>query len=73
MYKTIVFCRPPCIDFEKLSNIFNLENTLHNDRTSIYENDEVMFSFDKKVVRVFLYNTNDKTLLKRIKEIFYEK
>lgn len=52
---------------------FNLNFVFKNDRTAIYENDDVRFSFDKKVIRVLLYNGRNKELKHRIQDYFYEK
>ena len=50
---------------------FNLHQILKNDRTSIYENDSARFSVDKKVVRVLLFDENNKNLLEQIRSYFY--
>ncbi len=52
---------------------FGLNLVLKNKRTSIYENEDVRFSFDKKVVRVLLYNNKNVELKQRIQNYFYEK
>lgn len=44
-----------------------------NDRASIYENDDVRFCFDKKVIRVLLYDNSNKELKNKIQDYFYEK
>jgi len=56
-----------------IANEFGLNLVLKNKRISIYENEDVRFSFDKKVVRVLLYNNKNIELKQRIKNYFYEK
>lgn len=73
MYKQFVFRKPPDIQICNLKNKFSLNETLKNERTRIWENDDVVFSIDKKVIRVFLYDGNNKDLIKNIKEFFYGK
>ena len=51
---------------------FSVKHVFTNDRASIYENDDVRFCFDKKVIRVLLYDNSNKELKKRIKDYFYE-
>lgn len=50
---------------------FNLHLILKNDRTSIYENDSARFSVDQKVVRVLLFDENNKNLREQIRSYFY--
>lgn len=71
MYKQFVFRKPPNVEKSNFLNKFNLIETLNNDRTCIWENEEVVFSIDKKVIRVFLYDGNNKNLIQSIKEFFY--
>ena len=52
---------------------FKLIEVFNNKRTCILENDDISFSIDKKVIRVFLYNDKDKVLLNTVKDYFYEK
>lgn len=73
MYKQFVFRKPPDAKVNNLRDKFSLIETLVNDRTCIWENDDVVFSIDKKVIRVFLYDGNNKNLIKNIKDFFYEK
>lgn len=71
MYKQFVFRKPLNIEMNNLRNKFSLIETLKNDRTCIWENEDVVFSIDKRVIRVFLYDGNNKNLIKSIKEFFY--
>ena len=73
MYKLLVFCKPPDLDKRSISAKFKLKEVLTNERTCILENDDIVFSIDKKVVRVFLYNESDKMLLHNVVEYFYGK
>lgn len=50
---------------------FNLHNIITNNRTSIFENDTARFSIDQKVVRVLLFDKNNKILLEEIRNYFY--
>lgn len=73
MYKQFVFRKPLNMEESFFANKFCLVETLKNDRTSIWENDDVVFSVDKRVIRVFLYDGENKLLIKRIKDFFYGK
>lgn len=50
---------------------FNLDYVLSNDRTSIYENSDMRLCFDKKLIRVMLFNNNNKILLEDLRNYFY--
>lgn len=64
----------PFLFKEKLAvDEFNLNFVFESDRTVIYENDDVRFCFDKKVIRVLLYDGSNKELKRRIQDYFYEK
>lgn len=54
-------------------NEFGLNLVFKNKRTSIYENEDMRFSFDKNVVRVILYNDKNIELKQKIRNYFYEK
>ena len=53
MTKSFVFYSP--LDSDKVIKRFNLKKIVSNDRTSIYQNETMRFSFDKKVIRVLVY------------------
>lgn len=38
---------------------FDLKNTLKNNRTSIWENDDLEISIDKSIIRIMIYSTKD--------------
>ena len=59
MDKSFVFYSP--LDSGKVIKKFNLIKITSNDRTSIYQNDKMRFSFDKKVLRVLVFNDNKET------------
>lgn len=69
----LVFARPWFLKIESIIKEFELNLVLKNNRTTIYENDNVQFSFDKKIIRVLLYDENNKKLKHRIQDYFYEK
>lgn len=69
MIKTCVFHLPN--DSKDMINKFKLNKVLSNSRTSIYENRNMRFCIDKKVVRVLLYNGNDNVLLEQVRNYFY--
>ena len=73
MYENLVFTKPYFLNKEKVIDEFSLKHVFTNDRASIYENDDVRFCFDKKVIRVLLYDNSNKELKKRIQDYFYEK
>lgn len=52
---------------------FGLNFMFKNDRTVFYESDDMRFCFDRKVIRVLLFDTQNKELKKRVQEYFYEK
>lgn len=58
----------PMID--QLIHIFNLKKKLSNQRTTIYQNENMRLSFDQSVTRVFLFE-NDKNILESLREFFY--
>lgn len=37
----------------------NMENTLKNKRTSIWENEDLQISIDKALIRILIYSDND--------------
>lgn len=50
---------------------FNLSKVIKNTRTSVYQNKDVRFSIDQKVVRVLLYDDQNAELLEKIRCYFY--
>ena len=73
MYRQLVFQKPPMLNKKQILEKFKLIEVFNNKRTCILENDDISFSIDKKVIRVFLYNDKDKVLLNTVKDYFYEK
>lgn len=71
--ENLVFTKPLFFNKETVISEFGLKHEFTNNRTSIYENDDVRFCFDKKVIRVLLYDGNNKELKHKIQDYFYEK
>ena len=72
-YENLVFVKPHFLKKENVITEFDLKHEFTNNRTSIYENDDVRFCFDKKVIRVLLYDSSNKELKQKIQDYFYEK
>lgn len=72
-YENLVFVKPHFLKKENVITEFDLKHEFTNKRTSIYENDDVRFCFDKKVIRVLLYDSSNKELKQKIQDYFYEK
>ena len=68
MDKSFVFYSP--LDSDKIIKKFNLTKTTSNERTSIYQNDKMRFSFDKKVLRILVFNDN-KDITNTLYNYFY--
>lgn len=64
--ENLVFVKPHFLKKETVIAEFDLKHEFTNNRTSIYENDDVRFCFDKKVIRVLLYDGRNKELKRRI-------
>ena len=58
MSKNYIFRLP--LDFSAVIKRFKLEKKLSNDRTTIYQNDEMRFSFDQNVLRILVFNDSEK-------------
>ena len=57
---------------ENTIHMFNLRKVLANDRTTIFQNDEMRFCIDSgKVVRVLLFDENNNILLEKLRNYFY--
>lgn len=69
MIDSFVFRLPA--DNNDMIHKFKPKNILNNSRTSIYQNNFARFSIDKKVIRVLLFDENNKTLLEEIRNYFY--
>ena len=69
MSKCYVFNLPN--DSTDMIHTFNLKLLLENTRTSIYQNESARFSIDSDVVRILLYNNNDKITLEKVRNYFY--
>lgn len=70
MIKNCVF-RLPNDSKEKMVETFHLNHILSNDRTCIFQNDEMRFCVDKKVVRVVLFDKDNICLLEKLRQYFY--
>lgn len=70
MTKSCVFHLP--LDSDKTIDNFKLKKVLTNDRTSIYENDNMRFSFDSKVVRVLIFDVNE-DIINILYSYFYQR
>lgn len=57
---------------EDIINYFNLNFILQNSRTTIYSNDNMRLCFDKSVIRILVFNKDNKDLLKKIYKYFYK-
>lgn len=68
MIRSCVFRLPA--DSKEVINTFHLEKILANERTSIYQNDEMRFSFDKKVLRVLIFD-GEKEKTEKLYKYFY--
>lgn len=71
--ENLVFVKPHFLKKEAVIAEFDLKHEFTNSRISIYENDDVRFCFDKKFIRVLLYDGKNKELKRRIQDYFYEK
>ena len=71
--ESLIFKKPLFLKKEKVITEFCLKHEFTNSRTSIYENKDVRFCFDKKIIRVLLYDSSNKELRNRIQDYFYEK
>lgn len=59
-------------DSNEIIKKFELKKILSNNRTSIYQNDEMRFSFDKNVVRVLTFDDNE-NMKEKLYRYFYGK
>ena len=50
---------------------FGLHKILSNDRTTIFQNDQMRFCVDKTVVRVLIFDDNNYDLLENLRMYFY--
>ena len=58
MSKNYIFRLP--LDSSAVIKRFKLEKKLSNDLTTIYQNDEMRFSFDQNVLRILVFNDSEK-------------
>lgn len=70
MYSTMIFQRPS-IEDNVIVETFGLEFLHANERTAIYGNKSMRFSFDKSVIRVLLYDGENFELADKIEDFFY--
>lgn len=68
----LLFRKPFFFKINRVVDDFNLNFVFKNYRTTIYENEDMRFCFDKKVIRVRLYDSN-KDLRRKVQDYFYEK
>lgn len=73
MIKTCVFHKPTASNsIFDIINKFGLNKLLENKRTSIYFNDQMRVSIDKKVIRVLIYDDKNTNLIEKIRGYFYD-
>lgn len=70
MIKNCVFHLPKNSK-ENMIRTFNLNQIMSNDRTTIFQNNEMRFCLDKKVVRVILFDDKNSILLEKLRNYFY--
>lgn len=71
MIKSYVFHLPKNSK-EKIINAFNLKKIASSDTTDIFQNDDMRFSVEKKVIRVLLFDKNNVILLEKLRNYFYD-
>lgn len=67
--KNYVFQMP--LDRLTVIKAFTVEKLMENDRTVIYQNKSLRMAFDKKVVRVLVFQ-EDETIERKLYRYFYE-
>lgn len=67
--KNYVFQMP--LDRLTVIKAFTVEKLIENDRTVIYQNKSLRMAFDKKVVRVLVFQ-EDETIERKLYRYFYE-
>lgn len=74
MNKLFVF-RIPTASKDKKDFVYdlglNLNKVLTNDRTTIYQNNEMRLCVDEKIVRVKLFDKTNYALIEILREFFY--
>lgn len=70
MIKNYVF-NLPTSSKDNMVRKFDLQEICSNSRTSIWQNKEMRFCIDKRVVRVILFNENNEALLEKLRGYFY--
>lgn len=70
MTKNCVF-RLPQNSIDTMIQNLELRKMLSNDRTTIYQNDDMRFCVDEKVVRVLVYDENNNSLIECLRNYFY--
>lgn len=70
MIRNCVF-KLPANSKENIMDIFNLQLILSNNRTKIFQNQEMRLCVDKKVARVILFDNNNVILLEKLRNYFY--
>lgn len=56
---------------ENMIQTFDLHQITSNNRTSIFQNEEMRFCIDKKVIRVVLFDKDNEILLEKLRKYFY--
>ena len=69
----LIFVKPHFFKKGVVIDDFRLNKVFTNIRTSIYENEDVRFCFDKKIIRVYIYDCDNLDLKQKIQDYFYEK
>lgn len=70
MTKNCIFVKPHDSE-EKIAERFELKKILSNERTSMYQNDDMRVCIDKKVIRVLVFNNENTPLMDKIYNYFY--
>lgn len=72
MSRNLLFKISKDIDIKEFISMFRLVKVLENDRTTIYENNEMRASIDSnKVVRVLVFKESNVELVELLREHFY--
>ena len=67
MTKSFIFQLP--LDSNQVLDKFKLKKIVSNERTTVYQNEKMRFSFDKCVLRILLF---DRDIIKNLYDYFYD-
>lgn len=72
MIKTHFF-NPPSVQKSSMELIdkFELHKILENNRTKIYQNNDMRMCVDHNIIRILIYDENNCSLLEKIRGYFY--